>query len=254
MKWIPNFVGLSPECCNLCFYISGFLLFFLQCCLGFICPSTSIWDKSDKRSSNGAYSSLLTLGGFLCEQLTPEVSWDESHPCCLHPAGLCQLEYLTCSALDDFTTPRHLEMKSVPELEGSEPGWEEQSIVPRVVPCGRWWHQCPHCMCSKSGGAAEQFSFLFFWLRRQDLLQDYLCKQLALCTAINTNLETHTEPKGCLWDVDEAEAKEVFMRQWWCQSQAAPLNHDWHSPISPGSATEGAFCIHWEFWWGTLPN
>jgi len=43
----------------------------------------------DKLLSNGAYFSLLTLGRFLCEQLASEVSWDESHPCCLHPAGLC---------------------------------------------------------------------------------------------------------------------------------------------------------------------
>lgn len=93
-------------------------------------------------------------------------------------------------------------MKYIPQLEESEPGLEEQSIVPGV---NAMWDlvalMSPLCTCSKAGGAAEQFSFyLFFfspfWLRRQDLLQDYLCKQLALCMAINTNLETHGEPRA----------------------------------------------------------
>lgn len=35
VTWTPNFVTLSPEFCNLCFYISGFLVLFLQC------PSTT---------------------------------------------------------------------------------------------------------------------------------------------------------------------------------------------------------------------
>ena len=42
--------------------------------------------------------------------------------------------------------------------------------------------------------------FFSFLLRRQVLLQDYLCKHLALYMAINTNLETHTKPNSCLWN------------------------------------------------------
>lgn len=146
----------------------------------------------------------MTLGGLLCEQLPSEASCSESHP------SACAL--LACASLNT----RLVQLCVISLFPGSwnpriNLGNEIYSLTGGIRACfagaehcpSSWWHRCPLRTCSKSGDAAEKFSgcFLFgffFWLRRQDLLQDYLCKQLALCMAINTNLETRSTPRSCL--------------------------------------------------------